>query len=149
MILYELKCSNGHQFEAWFKDSATYDRQEKRGEVACPICSDIMVSKAPMAPAVSTSRKKENRARRSIPPRKDRAAEVAQEILQAAGNMQKYVEENCDYVGNKFAEEARAIHYGESKERGIYGEATVHEAADLIEEDIPVNRIPWRRRTDS
>lgn len=149
MILYELKCSNGHQFEAWFKDSATYDRQEKRGEVACPVCSDISVSKAPMAPAVSTSRKKENRARRHIAPIEDRAAEVAQEILQAAVKVQKYVEENCDYVGDKFADEARAIHYGEAEERGIYGEATVDEATDLIEEEIPVNRIPWRRRTDS
>ena len=149
MILYELKCSNGHQFEAWFKDSATYDRQEKRGEVACPVCSDISVSKAPMAPAVSTSRKKENRARRHISPIEDRAAEVAQEILQAAVKVQKYVEENCDYVGDKFADEARAIHYGEAEERGIYGEATVDEATDLIEEEIPVNRIPWRRRTDS
>ena len=149
MILYELKCSNGHQFEAWFKDSATYDRQEQRGEVSCPICSDISVSKAPMAPAVTTSRKKANLAGQSVPPTDERAAEVAQEFLHAAGKMQKYVEENCDYVGDKFADEARAIHYGEAEERGIYGEATVDEATDLIAEDIPVNRIPWRRRTDS
>ena len=149
MILYELKCSNGHYFEAWFKDSTTYDLQEERGEVACPICSDISVSKAPMAPAVSTSRKKDNRAHQPVPPMEDRATEIAQEILQAAGKMQKYVEENCDYVGNNFAEEARAIHYGEAEERGIYGEATMDEATDLIEENIPVNRIPWRRRTDS
>ena len=79
----------------------------------------------------------------------DRAAEVAQEFLHVAGKMQKYVEENCDYVGDKFADEARAIHYGEAEERGIYGEATVDEATDLIAEDIPVNRIPWRRRINS
>ena len=149
MILYELKCSNGHFFEGWFKDSTTYDLQEKRGEVACPICSDISVSKAPMAPAVSTSRKKNNRAHQSVPRMEDRAAEIAQEVLQAAGKMQRYVEENCDYVGDKFADEARAIHYGEAEERGIYGEATIDEATNLLEEDIPVNRIPWRRRTDS
>ena len=149
MILYELKCSNGHYFEAWFKDSTTYDLQEKQGEVACPICSNISVSKAPMAPAVSTSRKKASRAHQPVPRMENPAAEIAQEFLQAAGKMQKYVEENCDYVGDKFADEARAIHYGEAEERGIYGEATVDEATDLIEEDIPVNRIPWRRRTDS
>ena len=149
MILYELKCSNGHYFEAWFKDSTTYDLQEERGEVACPICSDISVSKAPMAPAVSTSRKKDNRAHQPVPRMENRAAEIAQEFLQAAGKMQKYVEENCDYVGDKFADEARAIHYGEAEERGIYGEATIDEATNLLEEDIPVNRIPWRRRTDS
>ena len=149
MILYELKCSNGHYFEAWFKDSATYDLQEKRGEVACPMCSDISVSKAPMAPAVSTSRKKDNRAHQPVPRMENPAAEIAQQFLQAAGKMQKYVEENCDYVGDKFADEARAIHYGEAEERGIYGEATIDEATNLLEEDIPVNRIPWRRRTDS
>ena len=149
MILYELKCSNGHYFEGWFKDSSTYDLQEKRGEVACPICSDVSVSKAPMAPAVSTSRKKDNRAQQPVPPMEDRAAEIAREILQAAGKVQRYVEENCDYVGDQFADEARAIHYGEAEERGIYGEATIDEATNLLEEDIPVNRIPWRRRTDS
>ena len=149
MILYELKCSNGHYFEGWFKDSATYDLQEKRGEVACPVCSDISVSKAPMAPAVSTSRKKDNRAHQPVPRMEDRAAEIAKEVLQAAGKMQRYVEENCDYVGDQFADEARAIHYGEAEERGIYGEATIDEATNLLEEDIPVNRIPWRRRTDS
>ena len=149
MILYELKCSNGHYFEAWFKDSTTYDLQEKRGEVACPICSDISVSKAPMAPAVSTSRKKDKRAHQQVPPMENHAAEIAREILQAAGKVQRYVEENCDYVGDRFADEARAIHYGEAEERGIYGEATIDEATNLLEEDIPVNRIPWRRRTDS
>ena len=80
MILYELKCSNGHHFEAWFKDSTAYDRQEKRGEVACPICSDISV-KAPMAPAVSTSRKNDNRVRQPVPPMEDRAAEVARKFF--------------------------------------------------------------------
>ena len=149
MILYQLKCSNGHYFEAWFKDSTTYDLQEERGEVACPICSDISVSKAPMAPAVSTSRKKNNRGHQTVPPMEDRAAEIAQEVLKAAAKMQRYVEENCDYVGDRFADEARAIHYGEAEERGIYGEATIDEATNLLEEDIPVNRIPWRRRTDS
>ena len=92
---------------------------------------------------------KDNCAHQPVPPMEDRAAQIAQEILQAAGKMQKYVEENCDYVGDKFADEARAIHYGEAEERGIYGEATIDEATNLLEEDIPVNRIPWRRRTDS
>ncbi|MBO22252.1 MAG: hypothetical protein CMM26_07780 [Rhodospirillaceae bacterium] len=153
MILYELKCSNGHQFEAWFKDSVTYDHQEKRGEVECPICSDVSVSKAIMAPAVSTSRKKELLQDRQIHKPtargKERAAEVAREILEAVGKIQKHVEDNCDYVGDKFADEARAIYYGDAEERGIYGEATDEEAMDLIEEDIPVSRIPWRKYKDS
>ena len=137
MILYELKCSNGHYFEAWFKDSATYDLQEKRGEVACPICSDISVSKAPMAPAVSTSRKKDNRAHQPVPPMEDHAAEIAQEILQAAGKMQKYVEENCDYVGDQFADEARAIRIAEER-RVAAGRRPVRAGAPAVVGDVRV-----------
>ena len=142
MILYELKCSNGHILKLGLK-SATYDLQEKRGEVACPMCSDISVSKA-LTPSL---RRGKIIAHQPVPrwkteqPRSQRNAKL--------GKMQKYVEENCDYVGDKFADEARAIHYGEAEERGIYGEATIDEATNLLEEDIPVNRIPWRRRTDS
>ena len=149
MILYELKCSSGHHFEAWFKDSSAYDRQEKRGEIECPICSDILISKAPMAPAVSTSRKKEEQTLDPSTGSEQRAKDVARKILHAAGKVQKYVEENCEYVGDKFADEARAIHYGESEERGIYGEASNKDTIDLMEEEIPISRIPWRQRRDS
>ena len=145
MILYELKCSDGHQFEAWFKDGVSFDKQAKRGEVECPVCSVTSVVKAPMAPAVATSSRKKSHQRQD----EQRAKRVAKEILKAVGKLQKDVEENCDYVGDKFADEARAIHYGEAKERGIFGEATEQEATDLFEEDIPVYRIPWRQRRDS
>ena len=141
MILYELNCSNGHNFEAWFRDSATYDKQAKRGDVECPVCSDTSIGKAPMAPRLSSSVKKENG--------EERAKEVAEQILKAVNKIQEHVEENCDYVGDKFADEARAIHYGDADERGIYGEATGEEVSDLIEEEIDVLPLPGRNRKNS
>jgi hypothetical protein len=154
MILYDLKCSQGHQFEAWFKDSGTYDKQAKRGDVECPVCSDTGIEKAIMAPSISSSTRKKGleydapakRGSRGGQIDEGRASEVAREILEAVGKVQKQVEENCEDVGDKFADEARAIHYGEAEERGIYGEATKSEVEELAEEDIPVSRIPWKKR---
>ena len=141
MILYELKCSNEHQFEAWFRDSASFDKQAKRGEVECPICSDTHVGKAPMAPRLSSSVKKESG--------EERAKEVAEQILKAVNKIQKHVEDNCDYVGDKFADEARAIHYGDADERGIYGEATGDEIGELLDEKIKILPVPGRTRKNS
>ena len=157
MILYELRCANGHNFEAWFLNSATYDSQAKVGEVECPSCSDTVIEKAPMAPRLSqVGVEKYAVADASAPaatapksPAENRAREVAKEILTAMKNVHDHVEENCDYVGDKFADEARAIHYGETEERGIYGEATSDEAKELEEEDIPVQRLPFGPRRDS
>ena len=145
MILFELKCTNGHHFEAWFRDGGAFDKQAKGGEVECPVCLDTSVVKAPMAPAVSTSSRKNSNKQQG----EHRAKEVAREIIKAVSKIQKHVEENCDYVGEKFAEEAKAIHYGEAKERGIYGEATDQEAVELFEEDIHVYKVPWNQRRDS
>jgi hypothetical protein len=157
MILYELRCANGHNFEAWFRDSAAYDTQAKRGEVECPSCSDTVIEKAPMAPRLSkVGLEKSGLADRPTPkletpksPAENRAREVAKEILTAMKKVHQHVEENCDYVGDKFADEARAIHYGEAEELGIYGEATSDEAKELEEEDIPVQRLPFGPRRDS
>ena len=155
MILYELRCGKDHNFEAWFKDSTAYESQARREEVECPICSDTSVQKAPMAARLSgVGREKSNIAVTAAPgdaspksPAENRAREVAREILTAMKKVHKHVEENCDYVGDKFADEARAIHYGETEERGIYGEATQEEAKELEDEEIPVQRLPfWQRR---
>ena len=144
MILYDLNCSNGHKFEAWFRDSNGFDTQSKRGEIECPMCSDTDVGKAPMAPRInkSTAERKPRRGEK-------RAKEVARKILNAVNDVQKHVEENFENVGDKFADEARAIHYGDAEERGIYGEASDDEANDLIDEDIPVYRLPVRPRKDN
>jgi hypothetical protein len=160
MILYNLKCSQDHNFEAWFKDSGTYDKQAKRKHIECPVCSDTAIEKAIMAPRLSsTTRKKgleyevsttETNGNK-LKPRidKTRAARVAREMLEITHKLQKHVEENCENVGKNFAEEARAIHYGETKERGIYGEATPSEVKDLVDEDIPISSIPWKKNKPS
>lgn len=158
MILYELRCANGHNFEAWFLDSATYDSQAKSGEVECPSCSDTVIEKAPMAPRLSRVGVEKSAIAGAPPapaagalksPAESRAREVAREILAAINKVHDHVEENCDYVGDKFADEARAIHYGDAEQRGIYGEATSDEARELEEEDIPVQRLPFGPRRDS
>ena len=142
MILYQLKCSQDHEFEAWFKDASTYDVQCAGGEISCPYCGSNRVSKAPMAPRL---------AKRSAEPDsvEARAKEVAEKIFQAADNLRKHVEESCDYVGEKFADEARKIHYGESDPRNIYGETSEDEAKALSDEGVGLTRIPWIDREDS
>lgn len=138
MIKYSVRCGNGHEFEGWFKDGATYDVQAKAGDIVCPRCGDTTVAKAPMSPRISKSV--------SSGGAEDRARQVAMEIIEAATNMRKAVEENCDYVGEGFADEARRIHYGEADERGIYGETTTEEAQDLDDEGIEVYRLPPVRK---
>jgi hypothetical protein len=129
MIHFSLRCAKGHEFEGWFRDGATYDKQAKGGKIACPECGATKVEKAPMAPRVSRSSSKGE-----LSPAEIRKALVA---------LRRHVEKTCDYVGPRFAEEARAIHYGEKERKPIYGESTPDEAKELIEEGIPVGRIPW------
>lgn len=138
MISYQLKCSTGHEFEAWFPSSASYDEQRASGDVSCPMCGDLEIMKAPMAPNVATSKGRES----MRPAHEARAEEVAQEIVEAAHKLREHVEANCDNVGTEFAEEARRIHYGEAEERGIYGEATPEETQSLDDEGIEVFRLP-------
>ena len=130
MILYSLRCGKEHQFEGWFRDAAGYDAQAAAGEVACPVCGDKGVAKAPMAPQISA-------AREPAPP--DPAVELRRGLMW----LRRHVEENCDHVGDRFAEEARKIHYGEIEKRDIYGAATDDEARDLKDEGVPFGRIPW------
>lgn len=144
MILYQLKCQQGHNFEAWFRNGATYDSQQASDDVSCPHCGTVNVAKAPMAPNIS-SRAGEGKTGRSGTDEL-RAKEVAAKILEAVDGMRAEVEENCDYVGEDFADEARAIHYGDAEERSIYGQATDAEAEDLEEEKIDFVRLPFPRR---
>jgi hypothetical protein len=141
MIVYDLQCSNSHGFEAWFKDSAGYDRQREDGDIMCPSCGDNEVSKAIMAPSIGA---KDSSEEPNSAPQPDMA-----EMMEAMQKMQQSVEDNCDYVGNDFPEEARKIHYGESERRNIYGESSIEEASKLTEEGIEIGCIPWRKKTDS
>ncbi|MBI1182475.1 MAG: DUF1178 family protein [Alphaproteobacteria bacterium] len=140
MIKYELKCREcEHQFEGWFADSAAYDEQSAAGELLCPVCAGADVGKAIMAPNIAVRREG------ATPSRAQMAAELRRMLMA----VRRQVEENCDYVGDAFAEEARRIHAGEAEERGIFGEATADEADDLREEGIEVVAIPWLPRSDA
>jgi hypothetical protein len=138
VIAYNLVCKDGHEFEGWFADSRSYDAQEKAGDLVCPICGDAHVAKAIMAPAVKTSVTKAKGRSEPAP----RAAASHQQVRQFMAGFRKYVEENADYVGRQFPEEARKIHYGETDSRHIYGESTLQEARELIEEGIEVAPLP-------
>jgi hypothetical protein len=155
MILYQLRCNKGHQFESWFRNSETYDRQEKRGLLACPECGSAKVSKAIMAPRIG--KKGASRSETAPQPEAATPAPAAAPTAAVKGPMpaemramllelRQQVEKNCDYVGGQFAEEARKIHYGESEKRGIYGETTDAEAEALKEEGIEFGRLPWVQR---
>jgi hypothetical protein len=140
VIAYNLICRDGHEFEGWFKDSAAYDAQAKKGVLTCPFCGDDDVKKAIMAPAVKTSVTKA-KGRQEVA-QADANKPDAQKLRQFMAGYRKFVEENAEYVGPKFPEEARKIHYGETEERHIYGESTLGEARELIEEGIQIAPVP-------
>lgn len=133
MIKYQLICDKDHEFAGWFRSSEDFDKQVKRKLVDCPDCGSKRVKKALMAPNVATSRKKSV----DVPPEK-RA-----ELINAMREIRKKVEQNAEYVGPRFAEEARRLHYKETDEgKGIYGEATLDEAKELTEEGIDFMPLP-------
>jgi hypothetical protein len=131
MIVFSLRCTAGHEFEAWFRDGDSFEAQRDAGEITCPECGDDAVDKAVMAPRVS----------RSHPAT---AAEMSPAQLKAALiALRRQVETHCEFVGKRFAEEARRIHSGEIEQHGIYGEASEQESRELAEEGIEFGRIPW------
>lgn len=160
MIRYRLQCKDGHEFEAWFRASDDYDRQVKRRDVTCPACGSTKVSKALMAPQIAPSRSKARAERRvqsgegpgegrpitpnvPAPGSEDaRRMEMQRQFLALMHHVRREVEEKAEYVGDRFAEEARKIHYEEAEVRGIYGEATLEEARQLDEEGIEVLPLP-------
>jgi hypothetical protein len=182
MILFDLICSEGHGFEAWFRDGASFERLVAVGEIECAVCGDTKVKKALMAPNISTSknrsaaepREAEDAASTAASPSasatsagggaEDRPAAMAvhqdapgplsgpqnlpvpekiAEAMQIMRKVQTHVEKTFDHVGDRFAEEARKMHYGEREKRSIYGQATDDEARELADEGIEVNRMPW------
>ncbi|MDE1172243.1 MAG: DUF1178 family protein [Parvibaculaceae bacterium] len=130
MIRYALQCDHDHEFDAWFRSSGDHDEQVREKTIACPMCGSREVRKAIMAPSVVTSGKRV------------RTGGGYEKFARMVAELRKHVEANADYVGDRFAEEARRIHYGETDERGIYGEATLEEARELIEEGVEVAPLP-------
>jgi len=134
MIIFDLKCApQGHVFEAWFGSNEDYEGQRARGLVACPICGTGEVEKAPMAPRVGASGSRGE----ELPPEAVKAA------LAGMAEAQKKLLEQSEHVGDRFPDEARAIHLGEAEGRAIHGRATPQQAEDLRDEGIPVAPLPF------
>jgi len=161
MIRYALACDQGHAFESWFQNSAAYDKQVKRGLVACPVCNSAKVEKTIMAPRVAGTKKRgtaavpaaegaaPSPAASSAPaPSTDVPAPVAmvspqeREFRKKLKELREHLTKNADYVGQKFPEEARKMHYGEIEHRSIYGEASPDQAKELHEEGIEFHPLP-------
>jgi hypothetical protein len=138
MIRYNLKCARAHEFEAWFRSSAAYDKQRRAGQVGCAVCGSTEIEKAVMAPALMASAA-------SPGPSLTTPASPAEAALVA---LRRKIETTSDYVGREFAAEARRIHDGEGAGRAIWGEASLDDARALKDDGIPVAPIPWMRRTD-
>lgn len=148
MIVFDLKCRKNHIFEAYFADTVTYESQAKGGKIACPVCGDSRVAKAPMAPNITVG----GRGGREAPPGQAPTHRPGPEVAQALATLRKmrsFIERNFDHVGGRFPEEARKIHYGEAKRRNIYGDATREEAISLEDEGIEIGEIPWVPRHDA
>ncbi|TPG44244.1 DUF1178 family protein [Roseomonas nepalensis] len=156
MIHYQLRCSQDHGFDGWFKDSAAFEKGAAAGFVDCPVCGDTTVRRDLMAPAIGKRAAGRDRneaapaapSAPAAPPAVTTAGPLPAQLLSLLQRMRAEVEKNCDPVGRDFAEEARRMHRGESERRGIYGEATPDEAEALAEEGIEVGRIPWVPRAD-
>jgi hypothetical protein len=138
MICYALICAQDHKFEAWFSSSSDYDAQAKEGLLCCAVCGTSEVEKAIMAPNVATARKKE--AARAVKAKS--LAMMSAQAKKMAEAVKAEISEKCDYVGTQFADEARAMHYGEKEDRPIYGQASIKEAVDLAEEGVSVSPLP-------
>jgi hypothetical protein len=162
MISFNLVCDKGHGSEAWFKDGASFERQAKKGLVTCAQCGSAKMRKAVMAPAIAGTKRtrKDADAAPAAPvtppsaPTQEVLAKPASDpqaaaLMQQLRELRRKIEESSDYVGDKFAEEARKMHYDEAEKRSIHGEATDDEAKDLADEGIEFARVPWVPRTNS
>lgn len=164
MIVFDLKCRNGHLFEAWFNSASSFDKLRRAGHVACSVCGSPKVEKALNAPNISPSKRKAAPTEKPVA-KSEKAPEPALagpgryandpqaakvgELMKQLAELRGQIEKNCDYVGSEFAEEARKMHYGEAPKRNIYGEASDSEAQQLTDEGIEFSRIPWAPRRDS
>jgi hypothetical protein len=150
MIRYALACDRKHQFEAWFNNSADYDKQAKRGLVNCPVCDSSKVDKAIMAPAISTSKKRKAATSVADAPAPQAAANAPvamlspqeTEVRAKLKELRDHLTKNADNVGKKFPEEARKMHYGDIEHRSIYGEASTEDAKKMLDEGIEFHPLP-------
>ena len=135
MIRFALACAKGHDFDAWFGSSDGFEKQALARAVACPICGETDVRKALMTPAVGRARSRESVRLANSPPAKPELVEMLRKV-------REHLTQNADYVGDRFAEEARRIHFEEAEKRGIYGEATPEEVRGLAEDGVEFHPLP-------
>jgi hypothetical protein len=136
MIRFSLHCDHDHDFDGWFRNNEDFETQKKRGLVSCPACGSSKIEKALMAPSVRTARGQEQA---------KVALGMSEEQKQLMGKLRELTDklkENAAYVGNKFPEEARKIHFGEADPRGIYGEASKEEVRELLEDGVGIMPLP-------
>jgi hypothetical protein len=141
MIKYALACEQAHEFESWFPSSEAFETQRKRGFVTCPFCNSAKVEKQIMAPSVART----DKAPKAPAPEAQPVAVLSErerELRAALRALREHVMKNAEDVGKDFVEEARKMHYGETEERSIYGEADLAEAQALLEEGIDVLPLP-------
>lgn len=160
MIHYQLRCGQSHGFDGWFKDSASFEKQSRRGLIECPECGGTDVERALMSPSLTkreqlpapVAQPPVSAEATVVPPgkalEKQVAGHVPAQMLAALQRMRAEVEKNCDYVGPNFADQARAMSRGEVEPKGIYGEATEEQVESLADEGISVAKIPWVPRAD-
>ena len=150
MKVFDLACEHDHRFEGWFGSTQAFDEQLERGFVECPVCTSRTVRRMPSAPRLNLGRGggAPERANSGVAPESDggAASEVAalpRQAMQAAWmQMVRRVMAQTEDVGERFAEEARRIHYGEASERGIRGQATAEQTEALLDEGIAVMPLP-------
>jgi hypothetical protein len=152
MIRYALACDKGHAFDSWFQNSAAYDKQVKAGLIVCPVCNSVKVEKTIMAPRVVGAKKRGDaplpEPSPSPGPPPETPSPVAmvspqeRELRKKLKELRDHLTKNADYVGQKFPDEARKMHYGEVEHRSIYGEATPDQAKELHEEGIEFHPLP-------
>jgi len=144
VIVFDLICRpEGHVFEAWFGSSEDYESQQQRGLVECPLCTSQEVEKAVMAPRVGAKGNQRLAGARANSEMVTSDPEGVKRMLAAMAEAQRKVLERSQYVGDRFAEEARAIHLGESDERPIHGRATPEQTESLLQEGIQVAPLPF------
>ncbi|PCI33082.1 MAG: hypothetical protein COB54_04880 [Alphaproteobacteria bacterium] len=166
MIVFDLRCEENHVFEAWFRNSEAYEDQAMSDQVECPFCGSTSVSKSLMSPNIPAKSNRRPRpgpdfikadhmvaASANVPDSMEASAEDVKRALEHMHNtMKKYrnhVKKECEYVGENFAKEARAIHDGDAETRGIYGEATLEETEELLNDGVDILPVPGLGKLDS
>lgn len=140
MVIYDLACDSGHQFEGWFTHCEDYVRQQAEGLLSCPVCGSGKVAKKPTVSRVNTHRSDKTDNQRELGRRMDGGVGTDAPV----SAIHDYVDKNYDDVGSDFPEEARRIHYGEAEERNIRGTASASDVGELVEEGVPVTPLPPR-----